>query len=83
MMVSIVPNPYRTKATVSVDVSKGLLFNVTLFDLLGRKINELANTIADQSHYEFTIGNELTTGMYLLRVKSGNQVETRKVELQK
>jgi hypothetical protein len=83
--VSVVPNPFHLFTTVTADVIKNVFLNISLFDLLGRKMMELANTTsADQSHYEFTLGNErLSNGVYLLRVQSGNQVETRKVELQK
>jgi hypothetical protein len=79
--ISIVPNPFQLMATVAVDMEKGAPFTIALYDLLGRKITDVATGVADQTHYEFFIGNGLSEGVYLLRVQSGNDVETRKVEL--
>lgn len=82
--VQIVPNPFHTTAEISVDVSKGNLLNVTLFDVVGKRVAELTNGLAEKEHYTFTITNEqIAEGAYFLRVQSGNTVVTRKVYLVK
>ena len=82
--VQIVPNPFHTTAEITVDVSKGILLNVTLFDIVGKKVAELINGLAEKEHYTFTISNEqIAEGAYFLRVQSGNTVVTRKVYLVK
>jgi hypothetical protein len=82
--VSVIPNPFHTMATVSIDAPQDIPLNVTLFDELGRRVTELNNGPALQSHSEFTVTSQsLTSGFYFLRVQSGSQVVTRKIELVK
>jgi len=82
--VKVIPNPFRTSAEISVDAPKDVLLNVTLFDELGRKVSELTNGMAMQTHSEFTITSQtLSTGFYYLRVQSGSEVVTQKIQLLK
>ena len=84
LKVTIVPNPFHTTAHISVDVPANIPLNITLFDELGRKVTELANGVGMQSHSEFTLTSQtLSTGLYYLRVQSGSEVVTRKVQLLK
>lgn len=82
--VSVVPNPFHTMATVKIDAPKDIPLSVTLYDELGRKVSDLTNGSAMQTHSEFTLTSEkLSTGFYYLRVQSGNEVVTRKIQLLK
>ena len=84
IQVSVIPNPFHTSAKVSIDAPKDIPLNVTLFDELGRKVSELANGSGMQSHSEYTLTSQtLSTGFYYLRVQSGGEVVTRKVQLLK
>ncbi len=82
--VSVIPNPFQTSATVSIDASEDIPLNVTLFDELGRRVTQLSNGTPNNAHSVFTLNSEsLTSGSYYLRVQSGIQVVTRKIQLLK
>ncbi len=82
--VSVIPNPFQTSARITVDAPEEMFLNVSLYDELGRKVTELANGSVMQSHSEFTLTSQtLATGFYFLRVQSGGEVVTRKIQLLK
>jgi hypothetical protein len=82
--VLVVPNPFQTSTTITVDASKDAFLNISLFDILGRKVKDFVNGVTEIDHNVFTITNEqIPTGSYFLRVQSGNTVVTRKIELVK
>jgi hypothetical protein len=82
--VSVIPNPFSTSTLVSLDVPKDLPLNVTLFDVLGKVSLVLSDNLANKEHYEFTIhSGEIPQGSYFLRIQSGSEVITRKIQLVK
>jgi len=82
--VSVIPNPFNNSAQISVDIQQDYPLNITLFDPLGRKVQELTNGMVSQAHSEYTLSSQtLSSGFYYLRVQSGSQVATRKIELLK
>jgi hypothetical protein len=82
--VSVIPNPFSTSTLVSLDVPKDIPLNVTLFDVLGKVSLVLSDNLADREHYEFTIHRgEIPQGSYFLRIQSGGEVVTRKIQLVK
>lgn len=84
IILSIHPNPFRTKTDVELDVQNDTPLNVTVFDVLGRSITSLFNDVSTKDHYSFTLDSkQLSPGMYFIRVQAGSEVVTRKVEMLK
>jgi hypothetical protein len=82
LKVTVAPNPFTHSTTVKIKSTEGLLTKVEVFDLLGNKIGDLFNGEFPNSPIEVNFeAAALSAGSYLVRVQSGNAVETRKVEL--
>ncbi|KAA9332701.1 T9SS type A sorting domain-containing protein [Adhaeribacter soli] len=76
--ISISPNPNQGKFQLQISNLKNAKAEVTITDLLGRKIlHQELKAANNQINQELTI--PATKGMYLLQVKSGEQVSTRKI----
>lgn len=82
--MTVLPNPFRTQTSVELEVPKDVVLNVTVFDLLGKPVTTLYNNYSQSNNYTFTLSsNQLTPGMYFVRVQAGGQVVTRKIQLVK
>jgi hypothetical protein len=80
--VSIIPNPFNHSTMIKINSTEGLPTKVEVFDLLGMKIGDLFNGAFPASPLEVNFeAAALSAGSYLVRIQSGNAVETRKVEL--
>ena len=76
--LSISPNPNHGKFQLQISDLKNAKAEVTVTDLLGRTImHQELKAYNNQINQELTIPE--TKGMYLLQVKSGEQVSTRKI----
>jgi hypothetical protein len=82
LFVDVVPNPFNQTTKVKIKSAEGKPTRVEVFDLLGKKIGDLFNAEFPSSAIEVNFeAAALSAGSYLVRVQSGNAVETRKVEL--
>jgi hypothetical protein len=61
-----------------------VFLSIALFDVLGHPVMDVFGNFADREHYDFTItSSQIPAGNYLLRVQSGSEVLTRKIQLVK
>jgi hypothetical protein len=82
--VHVAPNPFHSSTQISIDVPKDVYLSIVLFDVLGRQVTDLFGNFADKDHYDFTLTNgQIAAGNYFLRVQSGSEVLTRKIQLVK
>jgi PKD repeat protein len=74
------PNPFSKQTTIRYALSKSAAVEISVYDLLGNKIETLSSEIKAAGHYslEWNSGN-LSKGMYLLQLKTGEQQLTRKM----
>jgi hypothetical protein len=83
------PNPFNPSTYFRVDVAKPSHVEVTVFDILGRKIITLLD--AEKSEGAYTMewngrdaqGLTVPTGMYFIRMTAGEFTTSRKVSLMK
>jgi alpha-amylase len=76
------PNPFNAQSKVDVNLKLDSYLEIKLFDLLGKEISEIANGKFKSGFYTFYIdGKNLSSGVYLLRIKSNNQNHLRKLIL--
>ena len=82
--VDVIPNPFSQSTTVKIRSTEGLLTHVEVFDMLGRKIVDLFNgdfpSVPLEMKFEPAI---LSAGAYFIRVQSGSEIVTRKIQLVK
>jgi len=72
--LTAIPNP--SKGPVTISSSKTAINNITVFDLLGRKVQALEGL--DEQTATINIDN-LAKGLYVLRVESNNRTYTTKL----
>jgi hypothetical protein len=76
------PNPFNPVTTLEFDVPVASLVSLKVFDLLGREVAVLANSIMEQGNYSTTFdGTGLASGVYLARMEAGKFVQVRKLLL--
>lgn len=78
------PNPFNPSTTIQFDLPTAGDIRLEVFDLLGRRTALLFNGFKSSGKHSmvFNAGN-LSSGMYILRLQSGEQVVTRSMLLLK
>lgn len=81
------PNPFNPVTRISLELSGPSHVTLTIFDILGRKVNTLidgqllSGNIAVDWNGRDAAGQELASGMYFYEVISDNQRESKKMLL--
>jgi hypothetical protein len=79
------PNPFNPNTTISYELFQEAAVELTLFDPAGRKIRDLFSGIQSPGVHSLRwdgrdgSGRALPSGNYLLRLRAGGRVETRKL----
>lgn len=78
------PNPFNPSTTISFSLPQTIKVKLTLFDALGRNIQEIANKefSAGDNSINFNAAN-LTSGVYFYRIEAGLFVQSKKMILMK
>ncbi len=80
--VAASPNPFVSTTSISFELAETANTTIEIFDLSGRKITTLTNSILASGSHSIewnghTSNNEkASAGLYLCRIQSGNTVET-------
>ena len=78
------PNPFNPSTTMDLSLNKSGHVNIHVYNVLGQMVSTLANGYMDAGYHTFTWNaNNVPSGMYLVRVEAGNNVETQKIMLLK
>lgn len=74
------PNPFNSQTTLRFDVPKLSWVEIELFDILGRKIKTLLSEPKEPGSYKFNLTNDnLASGVYIIRFKSDNFLQSIKI----
>lgn len=78
------PNPFNPTTRIVYSIPQDGLVNITVYNLLGQKVQSLVNEIKQKGTYliEFN-GSALPSGIYFVRMQSGNYNEVKKINLVK
>ena len=83
------PNPFNPFTTLRYDLPEDALVNITIYDMLGRKVKTLVNTTQDAG-FKSVIwdatnnqGRPASAGVYLYNLQAGEFVQTKKMVLLK
>lgn len=78
------PNPFNPTTTIQFALPQASDVKLQVFDLLGREVATLLNGALPQGHHQ-VVWNATNTssGTYMYRLESGNQVQIRKMTLVK
>lgn len=78
------PNPFNPTTTISYSIPKGSFVTLTIYDVLGREVKTLVNKFQTKGKYNYTFNaRNLTSGVYIYRIKAGDFAATKKLVLMK
>ncbi|MEO8233057.1 MAG: DUF5666 domain-containing protein [Ignavibacteriota bacterium] len=78
------PNPFNPSTTISFTIQADLLVTLKVFNALGEEVKTLVNgKLAKGTHSINFNASGLSSGFYLYRLESGNQVQIKKMMLLK
>ncbi len=78
------PNPFNPATTIKFAIPEDNLVNITVFNTLGEKVATLLNSMTEKGLHTLTFNAAgLASGMYILRIASGNYSKTIKMNLLK
>ncbi len=76
------PNPFNSSTSISYYLPKNMYVNITIYDLLGRKIKRIVDEKKQAGNYKFTfITDNLSSGIYIYRLQADEFNITRKLLL--
>lgn len=78
------PNPFNPSTIISYSIEKPGLVELKIYDILGREVAELVNTMKDEGRHEAVFdGSNLSSGIYFYKLTSGKFTSTKKLLLLK
>lgn len=74
------PNPFNPTTVIGYEITERSYISLKVFDILGNEVIELVNGFKQPGHHEVQFNaDELTSGIYFYRLKSGNILKTKKM----
>jgi hypothetical protein len=78
------PNPFNPITTIRLDLAKTTDVKLTIYDISGRRIQELVNSSMNAGSYDLRWNaGHLSSGMYLYRIETPEFTATNKLLLLK
>jgi len=79
--IKLYPNPANDQVNLEIKLQKASNVLITITDILGNEVGgqALATTLTAGTHHVKLGTSELKSGVYLMKIKQGNNVETRKL----
>jgi len=78
------PNPFNPSTQISYQVPNNSRVSLKVFDLLGREVAVLVNEVKPAGTYTATFNaNDIPSGVYFYRLRSGSFTETKRLVLLK
>lgn len=78
------PNPFNPVTTINYSIPTSSDVKLIIYDLLGRKVQELVNEFQSSGNYSIQFnGDNLSSGIYFYALKSGDFYQVRKMILLK
>ena len=78
------PNPFNPSTTLSFQLPEAGYVTLKVYDMLGNELETLVNAVRPAGVHEVTFNSgNLSSGLYLYKMNSGNFEKTRKMLLVK
>ena len=78
------PNPFNPETNIQYSLPKSSLVNIKVFNLLGEEVETLVDKQQAAGVHRITWrAAAMPSGLYIIQLKAGSQVQTRKLVLQK
>ncbi len=85
--LAVYPNPFNSKTKIEVKTASQRTLEIGVYNLKGQKIRTLCSEVKNPGSHSFVFdarddrGNDLSSGIYLLRMVSGQTVLSKKISL--
>ena len=89
MLHQAYPNPFNPTTTIGFELPEKQFVSIEIFNLLGQQINSLMKETLDVGRYSVNWngknknGIPVQSGVYFVRMRSGNYIKTSKLMLLK
>jgi plastocyanin len=78
------PNPFNAQTTIQYDLPSGAEVSISVFDILGRKIETLVNEHQDAGNHQVVWNAaDSPSGFYFYRIQAGEFIQTKRATLLK
>lgn len=78
------PNPFNPSTNIRFDISKSTEVKLAVYDITGREVSVLVNEKLNSGSYEYSFNaKELSSGVYIYKIKAADFVQTGKMLLVK
>lgn len=78
------PNPFNPSTTIKYSVAERSNIAIKVYDMLGKEVASLVNTVKDAGSYEVDFSAQnLASGMYVYSITAGNFTSSKKMMLLK
>ena len=78
------PNPFNPTTNIRYDIPKAAKVTLKIYDILGREVKTLVNTIQSPGQYTVAFNaQDLASGVYFYQIHAGSFVATKKLMLVK
>ncbi len=78
-ILSFYPNPFSKNSNIVLDVNNKENIEINLYSIRGVLIEVIANDVFEKGSYLLSLNTELKTGVYLLRARSTNNLQYKKI----
>ena len=83
------PNPFNPVTNLSYDLPEDAMVNITIFDMMGRIVNNLVNENQSAGYKSLqwnatnNVGHPISAGVYIYTIRAGSFTQTKKMILLK
>jgi len=78
------PNPFNAETRILYRIPLRSVVNISLYNLTGQKVKKLVNKEHSMGSYQITLsGSQLASGTYIIKMRTKDQVVSRKISLLK
>jgi hypothetical protein len=78
------PNPFNAQTAIDYDLPASADVAISIFDILGRKLETLVNEHQDAGHHQVVWNAaDSPSGFYFYRIKAGEFIQTKRATLLK
>ena len=82
--ISNYPNPFNSSTQINLRISRAGFVSMKLYNIIGEEIKEIVHEYMEEGVHKFLFnGNELSSGVYLLRMNIGENFLSHKIILMK
>lgn len=76
------PNPFNPSTEIKYELPRSAFVKLKIYDLLGNEVETLVDEYQERGSYEVNFNaGELSSGVYIYRIKVGNYINARKMML--